>query len=126
MRMLTRRCVGRAVAVALAVGLSACGGDDADEADTAEPTTATTDAGSSTQGESAGATTTAALSPEDEVVRDYEAASAAFSAAANPPNPDAPSWPRTSPVRRWRGTRTLCAHSRLPVSRPTTRSSTGW
>ena len=88
--MLTRRFVRGAVAAALAAGLCACGGDDADEADTPEPPAATTEAGSSTGVESAGATTTAALSPEAEVVRDYEAASAAFSAAANPPNPDAP------------------------------------
>jgi hypothetical protein len=77
----------RVLAIALAVAMSACGGDDSDDADTSESTT-TTEAESSGGGENAASTTTA-LSPEDEVVRDYEAASAAFSAAANPPNPDA-------------------------------------
>lgn len=74
---------------ALLVASAACGNDDDavanHEADLESPATSSED-------ESGGSepTTTAPLSPEDEVVRDYEAASAAFSAAANPPNPDAP------------------------------------
>jgi hypothetical protein len=77
---------------ALLVVTAACGGDDGTEAnddDTESENAATSEQEpeSSTGDES---TTTAPLSPEDEVIRDYEAASAAFSAAANPPNPDAP------------------------------------
>lgn len=80
-----------AFAGVLLVATAACGGDDGggDDATEAEGPTTSAEAPESSGGDDE-TTTTAPLSPEDEVIRDYEAASAAFSAAANPPDPDAP------------------------------------
>lgn len=88
--MRTHARVVAALAGVLLVAAAACGGADGadDDAAAAGPTTSE-EAPESPSGDD-GSTTTAAVSPEDQVVRDYEAASAAFSAAANPPNPDAP------------------------------------
>jgi hypothetical protein len=85
------RRVGRALAAVagalMVLGVVACGGDDDDsgEASAVEDLDTTTEAG-----DDAGSTTSTTLSPEDQVIADYTAASAAFSAAANPPNPDSP------------------------------------
>lgn len=81
--------------VLLAVGPAACGsdGDDGDAGDDrVGPATESTVEGTSktTTERAAATTTTVELTAEEEVVRDYEAASAAISAAANPPNPDSP------------------------------------
>ena len=78
-----------AAAVAAVVALGACGGDDGSEA---------ADSGSEPNaGESAGpttteptTTTTAPLTPQEEVLRDYQAATDAVAAAGNPPDPDHP------------------------------------
>jgi hypothetical protein len=73
------------MSLALVVALGACGGDDDD--DTSSDTTVES-APDATGGDGDDADTTEALSPEDEVLRDYRAATSAFAAAANPPNPD--------------------------------------
>ena len=88
--MITHARLVAAFAGVLLVAGAACGGDDGTDDDaSAEGPTTSGGAPESPRGDD-GSTTTAAVSPEDQVVRDYEAASAAFSAAANPPNPDAP------------------------------------
>jgi hypothetical protein len=85
------RRAGRALAAVagalMVLGVVACGGDDDDSGDASaveDLDTATTEAGGDAE------TTSTTLSPEDQVIADYTAASAAFSTAANPPNPDAP------------------------------------
>jgi hypothetical protein len=84
--------LGRALAAAagalLVLGVAACGGDDDNSGDASA--VEDLDTTSADAGDDAGSTTSTTLSPEEQVVADYEAASAAFSAAANPPNPDSP------------------------------------
>ncbi len=89
------RALAAALAVAVLVGPAACGGggEGGGDGDTEAGEDATSaDAGSDATGadDPAGTTTTEALTPEEEVVRDYEAAFAAFAAAANPPDPEHP------------------------------------
>ena len=78
-----------AAVVILVLGLAACGDDDDSETSDATTTTAA-DTSNTEATDDAETTTTTPLSPEDEVLRDYAAANASFSAAANPPNPDSP------------------------------------
>jgi hypothetical protein len=94
MRTHARALAGAGVLL-LVLGLAACGddggADDGSSTDTGEETaddTTTTeaDAGSTTS-------TTEQLSPEEEVIRDYEAAYVAAATALNPPNPDSPELP---------------------------------
>jgi hypothetical protein len=86
------RRAGRALAAVagalMVLGVAACGGDDDDsgEASAVEDLDTTT----AEAGDDAGSTTSTTLSPEDQVIADYTAAQDAFSAASNPPNPDAP------------------------------------
>jgi hypothetical protein len=85
--------------VAAVLLLAACNGNGGDAADT---TTTTAPDDTTT---SAAPTTT---SLEDEVIRDYEAANAALSAAGNPPNPNHPDL-----LRYWTGDALAFMQSRL-------------
>ena len=86
-RRTTRALAAMAAALLTLGSLAACGGDDdGGDAEAIEDldATTTTEAGGETTD------TTEALTPEEQVVAAYTAAQNAFSAASNPPNPDAP------------------------------------
>jgi hypothetical protein len=70
-----------ALAVAVVVAFTACGGDDTGDAAGGEAESAST---------TVDETTSTTLSPEDEVLADYTAAEAAVKAAYDPADPDHP------------------------------------
>lgn len=91
MRRHARLVVALATAALLVLSSSACGGDDdAAGADETESEVDGSTTSETTASDEDTTTTTVALTPEEELLRDYEAANVAFSEAHNPPNPDSP------------------------------------
>lgn len=74
----------RLLVVGAMIALSACGGDAAGEEADEDPSTTVDESTSTT------IATTTTLSPEEQVLADYEAAQAAITAAFDPPDPDHP------------------------------------
>lgn len=72
------------------LALAACGDSSGDGDSDESGSESAEQSAESTSTEAPATSTTAALTPEDEVLRDYQAATDAGIAASNPPNPDHP------------------------------------